>query len=968
VIFERVSAREYPMLHYTIEDGLASNTIYDIYQDPDGILWIGTDKGVSCFNGIEFVNFTTFDGLADNECFYFRRDMEGRLWIAGYNGELCFYKNGKFYNAKNTPWMKLPKSNFFREIKILKDSGIAFFSVKNPEIFVLHKNKFTRIQNHYTSKKVQELKDFKLIGSNKYELYYEEEVLTFVSNKLTSKRILKPFIKTSLPTQGTSYYIDTKGRILDYEMKELTLLAKDKIENLVLNRIRKTNGHELLATDKGLYIDSLKAILSQQNIHTVIIDSYGDYWIGTKQNGLYCLSKDFNSQKQINNAYNKSIVFADSKNGHFVFATDNGNLIKIDNNDSAVCIFNYDYFQKGSTYYCKNYTIDGEKIFYGIDAANYRMLLHKLVLGDGFDKLLPLNSNIIVQKKISTNFATHFTNCIQNDSLLYFKGRYVISYINKNYFLKPKKKYRYTDISINNGKDAIFGFTKDPNNNIWVSTLKSVYKITGCIPNKQRQFGSLSFRSFIFLKKQIIGISYSNDLLLCSNVESGKIQVDTIKGKDYIWDNIFLINDSTALVSSNSYPQIIKLYPSSTKAAYSTEVLENPFIPYLPEFIYIDSTSAYFFKKGAISCFPKSSLLQNFTLPKVKFTSIVINKANHFIKDSFTTDYNSSKNIKLRFKPYSVYYKNLTYEYAIILPKQKGQWLSSVGEEINLINIGYGKFTIKVRAKTLSGHYSKPASFVLIVQKPYWATWWFISIILLLLILVIGAFARMGIKRRLKKKEGEVRFLRSEYKALNALMNPHFIFNSLNSVQSLINNNENSTASKYVRIFSDLIRQNMRNISNELIPLSKELDLVENYLKIEKLRFKEKLNYSINIDEEVETEMILIPPLLIQPLVENAIKHGIWPKKTNDGLVQIRISEQDNLLKIEIEDNGNGFLISSKTDTLHESYAMGNIHQRIEQLSQIHDAKFTIKIEEIKDIDGEVRGALSTVTIQLPKA
>ncbi|MES2480248.1 MAG: histidine kinase [Bacteroidota bacterium] len=968
VIFERVSAREYPMLHYSIEDGLASNTIYDIYQDPDGILWIGTDKGVSCFNGIDFVNFTTYDGLADNECFYFRRDMEGRLWIACYNGELCFYKNGKFYNAKNTPWMKLPKSNFFREIKILNDSGIAFYSAKNAEVFVLHKDKFTRIHNQYTNEKVQDLKDFKLIDTNKYELYYEDEILTIVSNKLTSKRILNPFIKTALPVQGTSYYINTNGRVLDSEMKELSLLAKDDGKNLTINRIRKTNGHELLATDKGLYIDNLKAILSQQNIHTVTIDAHGDYWIGTKQNGLYCLSKDFNSQKQINNAYNIPIVFADSKNGHFVFATDNGNLTKIDDNDSAVCIFNYDYYQKSPAYYSKNYTIDSKKIIYGIDAANYRMFLHKLVLDDGFDKLLPLIGNATVQKKISKNFASHITNFLQNDSLLYFKGRYVISCINKNHFLKPKKNYRYTDIFINNGKDAIFGFSKGLNNDIWISTLKSVYRITGYIPNKQKQFGSLSFRSFIFLKKQIIGISHSNDLLLCSNIESANVKVDTIKGKDYIWDKIFLINDSTALVSSNSYPQIIKLRPSSVKVAYSTGVLENPFIPYQPEFIYIDSTSAYFFKKGAISCFPKNYLLQDFTLPKVKFTSIITNKANHFIKDSFTTDYNSSKNIKLRLKPYSVYYKNLTYEYAISLPKQKDQWISSVGEEINLVNIGYGKFTIKVRAKTLSGYYSKPASFVLIVQKPYWATWWFIATVSLLLIAIIAIFARLGVKSRLKKKEGEVRFLRSEYKALNALMNPHFIFNSLNSVQSLINNNENSIASKYVRIFSDLIRQNMRNISNELIPLSKELDLVENYLKIEKLRFKEKLNYSINIDEEVEIEMILIPPLLIQPLVENAIKHGIWPKKTNDGLIQIRISEQDNLLKIEIEDNGSGFLISSKTDTLHESYAMGNIHQRIEQLSQIHDAKFTIKIEEIKEIDGEVRGALSTVTIQLPKA
>jgi LytS/YehU family sensor histidine kinase len=216
-----------------------------------------------------------------------------------------------------------------------------------------------------------------------------------------------------------------------------------------------------------------------------------------------------------------------------------------------------------------------------------------------------------------------------------------------------------------------------------------------------------------------------------------------------------------------------------------------------------------------------------------------------------------------------------------------------------------------------------------------------------------------------KEHEAQVKFMKSEYKALNALMNPHFIFNTLNNVQGLINRNDKVAANEYLRVFADLIRQNMHNISKELIPLQKEMDLVTNYLLLEKLRFRELLNYSIEVDDEVDLSDIMISPLLIQPLVENSLKHGILPMESADGYIKIRVYEKGTDLYIEVLDNGVGMAQSQKKpSSTHESFGLENIKKRIEQLSIIQNKNITFDIGEIRDSSGNLQWTV--VTIKMP--
>lgn len=912
------NAKDYPMLHYTIEDGLASNTIYDIYQDPAGMIWIGTDKGISRFNGLKFENFTTADGLSDNECFFFQPDYEGRLWIGTYNGKLCFYKDGIFHNENNTRWLKLQKI------------------VPHTSNIILDKNGTINIYFH---------------KSNNYYEIFQSKIIEKTGSS-SSKKVYR--------------HRTTFANVDSLKMKKINKKIKSFEEKGLVHRLYIDSLKVMIATNSGLYIEPFDAILAKEEIHTAMKNNNEEYWVGTKKNGIFIIDTSFSKQKSINNISFDAIAFAYKKNNSLYYLTNKGDFFKINNKDSIELVFNYNSFISNLEYRFNSFSIENKHIVFGTEIGNYTIFIIKYI-NHYVGKKLKLNKTSLPTNLIaSEELRKGITGFEKIDSQYYFKGRYYIWCHNKTFIKFSKKTYECTTIKVGREPSAIFGFSKE-SKNIWFSTINSVFKIIDTTPIIQPQFKNLSFREFVFSKQYLIGITHQNQLLICNNYEQKKIIIDSVNGNNCVWDKFYTLNDSTILVSTNNFFRTISFKPSKNKPIYQLRVIENPMIPYQPDFVYADSNEIYFFKKNEIKSFPTCYVLKENPLPTIQFSYLKTTQEKFFIKDTLVLDYGQSKDLKVLFTPISYYHQKLSYEYSISEKNDKATWSSFEGEELNLIKIGYGKFTIKVRVKTLSGDYSSPAKFILIVNKPFWATWWFIGFCLVVLIATAATIARIGIKLKLKKKEGEVRFLRSEYKAMNALMNPHFVFNSLNSVQSLVNNNENNTASRYIRIFSDLIRQNMRNIAQELIPISKELDLVENYLKIEKLRFKDKLNFSINIDEDVETELIFVPPLLIQPLVENAIKHGIWPKKTSDGFIEINLFEKQNILHIEISDNGNGINSNAQSDTMHESYAMSNIYTRIEQLSKIHQTKIECHIAEIKNENGLVMGVKSEITIHLTK-
>ncbi len=217
---------------------------------------------------------------------------------------------------------------------------------------------------------------------------------------------------------------------------------------------------------------------------------------------------------------------------------------------------------------------------------------------------------------------------------------------------------------------------------------------------------------------------------------------------------------------------------------------------------------------------------------------------------------------------------------------------------------------------------------------------------LLLLLVAVYFIYKNNMQRKLSNNLLSLKSLRSQ-------MNPHFIFNALNSVNSFIAKNDERSANRYLSDFSTLMRSVLDNSEKDFLPLSKEIELLELYIKLEHSRFKDKFDYKINMDENIEISAYKIPPMLLQPYVENAVWHGLRYKK-GKGILNIAIRQKDEQhIEVEISDNGIGRKKSKELKTVHQknqqSKGMENIKKRVAILNDMYSDKVTVKIEDLYD-------------------
>jgi len=229
--------------------------------------------------------------------------------------------------------------------------------------------------------------------------------------------------------------------------------------------------------------------------------------------------------------------------------------------------------------------------------------------------------------------------------------------------------------------------------------------------------------------------------------------------------------------------------------------------------------------------------------------------------------------------------------------------------------------------------------------------WWQrkITLFLLLLIVLISTvtiFYKLLQKRKaafIQQKENENKQTKLELKAIYSQLNPHFLFNALASIQGLINKKEIDKANTYLSEFSSLLRDTLKNNDAELVPLATELKMIESHIKLEQLRFN--FHFSIDIDERINKNAVEIPTLLLQPLIENAVKHGISSIE-NDGTINITIAARNRNMEIFVHDNGGGFNSFSN----NKGYGLKLTTDRIQLLNQsLKGQLIKMQIESNKD-------------------
>ncbi|HEU4471490.1 MAG TPA: histidine kinase, partial [Flavisolibacter sp.] len=284
-----------------------------------------------------------------------------------------------------------------------------------------------------------------------------------------------------------------------------------------------------------------------------------------------------------------------------------------------------------------------------------------------------------------------------------------------------------------------------------------------------------------------------------------------------------------------------------------------------------------------------------------------------------------------------------------------------------------GRYTLKIRAANGDGLWTpEPYSLSITIRPPFWQTTLFYLLVACLSLGAIYAFHRYRIRQIEEREKIKTSLQRQlaqvEMKALRAQMNPHFIFNCLNSINGYIAHNEQKEASIYLARFSKLIRMILENAQHDFIPLESELATLSAYLEIEAVRFQNRFSWHLDVDEGISVSSLLIPSMVIQPYIENAIWHGLMhqPQK---GDLHIRFVQTDEgLLQVTIEDNGIGRekskQLASKTALKDKSYGMKITSERIQLLNETLSAKASFEVEDLYDDNGEACG--TRIRLQLP--
>jgi sensor histidine kinase YesM len=289
-------------------------------------------------------------------------------------------------------------------------------------------------------------------------------------------------------------------------------------------------------------------------------------------------------------------------------------------------------------------------------------------------------------------------------------------------------------------------------------------------------------------------------------------------------------------------------------------------------------------------------------------------------------------------------------------------------------NLSPGEYTFLVRSCNGGGHCNEsPQQVHLIILAPFWQKSWFLwamigagSLVLFLIFYFRIQTVRRSAQRKNMRLELEKSVVELEQKALRLQMNPHFIFNTLNSIQGLIATKDTKTARLYLSKFSKLMRETLENSRESLISVEEEVSSLSHYLDLEKFSHGDTFEYNINVSEGAE--IFMIPPLLVQPFAENAIIHGLLPKN-GGGLLDIRFREEGGSLVIEIEDNGVGRISAAANNAQKSSYHKSTGLQVTQERLDLINNNGAGGIEIIDLMKGEKPlGTLVRLKVQSPES
>ncbi len=960
--------QKYAFVTYSTEQGLPQSQVTSINQDHKGYLWVGTLGGLAKFSGSKFITYSSTDGLLSNrvESLDF---FEETLWV-GHDGGVSYIKDGviksiSFIGTGNERFRSVSKIiKFDGEIVVCSNGGGLFKIMNNRLVKIDLKNQdFERVRDAYIYNNqlylatkggvlaTKDLRNFSIVqglGKGSFSgIDGRGDKLVFATyNDGLFIRDMKTFSQTYYNAEKLKYsvygcYLDRSNQIwlntLDGVIRideKGELFFFDEQNGMPVNMtscIYNDNANNIWVGTQGKgvfrfpssdfkYYDQSTGFPSDLFI-TGFEDKLGDYYFGTYDKGIVKKSKQgivtHLSKAELTEIWSS---LADCDGKHWFGAS--GGLISLDMN-GIISLVNEEN--------CDG--IPGSKITALLKRSKNSMFVGGnegvSIFQNGKFKSLGDNSNADIGTVRDFAFLKDTLYCASNLGLFI--------YVNNQFKL------------ISPSNQVVYNIEIDQFNVLWYGTESGLFRFKNGKVKKVDLLNDLASNCTNFL-----------------NYHSGKMHVGTNNG-------LFILSNL------GSDKPTFKRYGISEGIIDLETNLNSGFF---------DSKNQFWFgtASGLVSYHLDNSDFKDAN-PRVHLLSILLNYQKFEYKNYADSWNGEGLPNSLNLPSFK---NNLIFELdGVSLVNQKGlgfqykmeglrdDW-STISESpiITFTSLPPGEYRLHVRVVDIDGRLSKEILFPFVINEVFYKTWWFITLEILAFAGIIILFFRFRIKRIAEQNEKEKldfksRLLALEQQSMNASMNRHFIFNSLNSIQYFINTQDKLSANKYLTNFAQLIRKNLDSATTKgnVVSLEEELDRLRLYLSLESMRFKDKFDYQFSVSDNVDAESIMIPSMIMQPFIENSIIHGILPREEKKGLIKIDAHIENGYLIILIEDNGIGIKesLKSKIHNIgdHRSQGMEITSKRIELIQKI--SKDDISLEgpiQIFDNDGLING--TRVLIKIP--
>lgn len=936
IIFSSQSSAQIPepvFKHFTPEDGLPTSQIYQSMQDVDGYMWFATDAGVVKYNGYEFKTFTTKDGLTDNVVFRLFQDYKKRIWMIAFSGRIFVYENNKI-----TPY----KYNYLIQ-DLLKGSGQLEISVDSSDhVFVS-----SLLGVFMIDRKGVVIQKFKFNGNGKTNILLIDEQneykspLAVGSAGLNTSTDLLYFTKTGkdsirMPSsqQGRFNAVRLKKNLLLFsigstlfELKSKSVVKLAKFPYEIINLVKDDQKGLWVCTMKGLYLFYKEGnynenyhYLIDKYISNIIRDKEDGYWITTIDDGVYYLINDAVKNYASNEKLKSPVALTVDKfniyAGYF-----SGSLARINANEFSLIIEDY----SGRFIDCIFYDTATTRLYIGNNRLRYMQNNTFFTLGKPNSCLISFVKSKqrlftgaygalckiagdSVQKQAT--FKTRI-NCIYTDKrdvllLGCIDGVYKYDETNKTISLiNPKMKdVRVDDIELFNTNLCFATQGKGLIVMMEDSTYKSIDASDGLC-------------SDIIRKIQVNG----NVIWCVSNNGISKINFTDFQNFKF---NITNIGTNEGLISN-----------------------EINDITTLNDTIWVAS------KKG-ISFFNSNTDFVNDAPPLVHFISFRVNNVDTSIKDSYRFPH-TFNTIGIGFEaPLFKSDGKQIYEYLLTNGDDSIRG-TTTNREVDFLSLKPGTYSLIVSAVNNSGIWSvQPAMLHFTILAPWWQTVWFRFALLVVITAASFVFYMNRVKKLKEKFNMERKQATLQLTAMRSQMNPHFIFNVMSSIRSYMQANDMASAEKYITSFAKLVRYTLDNSAIQEVTLEEELQALQSYAMLEMQRIENGFDFEIECDETIDKEETMLPSLLLQPFVENAIKHGIERLKSK-GKIRIEIKKRQDSVLIAIEDNGVGREDSSgwnkENRGNHTSHGSKLTMERIDAYNRAYNKNIKVSIVDLAHKD-----------------